>query len=336
MQDPLVSIIVPTYNRLHRLPETLNSVFAQTHKNLECLVVDDGSTDDTFAFLANLAGTETRIRFFRRPADRLKGANACRNFGFEQSEGEYILFLDSDDVLAPTCIEERLQYLRDENADFVVANTSSFVNKTFLDKVVNIDPVVNAPDKYLSLFLSYQLPWTIMSSLWKREVVKTIAFDEELKRFQDVDFHIRVLLNGSFKFKRLKKIDNYYRWSGKTKQNNKEFNRAVADSFLELLRKLTKTEELSPQHYDALKRFIYVISKDFIYFTEDIDLDYARAFNKEIKQFDFFDLKDRSIFKVMWIYSKFGMYGKGGTGGYRFSKRADAYYDSLSIAHIND
>lgn len=335
MQNPLVSIIVPTYNRANRLGETLNSVVSQTYRHWECIIVDDGSTDDTLSFLASETTKEPRIKYYKRPENRLKGANACRNFGFEQSKGEYILFLDSDDVLASHCLENRLKSMIENSVDFVIANTSSFVNKTFLESVVNIDPLSETKENYLLLFLSYQLPWTIMSPLWKRQVVETISFDESLKRFQDVDFHIRVLLNGSFRFKRLKEIDNYYRWSGKTKQNNAEFNKAVADSFLQLLRKLNELNTLAPDQKKALKRFIYLIARDFIYFTDEIDFTYAEAFNKTLKQLKFLDFKDKSIFKIMWIYAKLGAHRRGGLGGYRFSKRADRYYDSLSIPSVN-
>ena len=90
MKEPLVSIIIPTYNRAHLIGETLGSVLAQTYQNWECIVVDDGSTDNTEAVLATFTAKDSRFQYDQRPKDRLAGGNAARNYGFELSKGEYI------------------------------------------------------------------------------------------------------------------------------------------------------------------------------------------------------------------------------------------------------
>lgn len=87
MEQPLVSIIIPTYNRAHLIGETLDSVLAQIYTNWECIVVDDGSTDSTAELLAFYVEKDSRFQYHHRPKDRLKGANACRNYGFELSRG---------------------------------------------------------------------------------------------------------------------------------------------------------------------------------------------------------------------------------------------------------
>ena len=77
----LVSIIIPTYNREHLIGETLNSIIAQTHTNWECIVVDDGSTDNTEEVLKNYKEKDKRFIFLKRPDNLPKGANTCRNIG---------------------------------------------------------------------------------------------------------------------------------------------------------------------------------------------------------------------------------------------------------------
>ena len=108
MNSPLVSIIIPTYNRAHLIGETLDSVLAQTYTNWECIVVDDGSTDETDKLLAAYCEKDVRFQYFHRPNNRPKGANACRNYGFELSKGGYINWLDSDDMLSNNKIEEQI------------------------------------------------------------------------------------------------------------------------------------------------------------------------------------------------------------------------------------
>ena len=82
-KSPLVSIIIPSYNRAKLLEETLDSILAQTWKNWECIVVDDGSTDSTEELLKMKYLNDKRFTWYRRPQDVPKGANACRNYGFQ-------------------------------------------------------------------------------------------------------------------------------------------------------------------------------------------------------------------------------------------------------------
>lgn len=107
--NELVSIIIPTYNRCDFLPETLDSVIAQTYDNWEAIVIDDGSTDQTGLVMKSYCEMDARIKFFDRPADLIKGGNACRNYGFKQSKGEYVMWLDDDDLIHFEKISRQVQ-----------------------------------------------------------------------------------------------------------------------------------------------------------------------------------------------------------------------------------
>ena len=93
--EPLVSVVVPTYNRARLLPRAVNSVLSQTHKNLEVIIVDDGSTDNTEELCR--AFEDKRIRYCRQ--ERNKGVLAAKNKGFDLARGDYIAGLDDDDEL---------------------------------------------------------------------------------------------------------------------------------------------------------------------------------------------------------------------------------------------
>lgn len=111
MPKPLISVIIPVFNRELLIGETLDSVNSQTYENWECIVVDDGSTDDTAAIVERYVEKDSRFIFLTRPKSRKKGASPCRNYGLEYSRGDYIQFLDSDDLLHSSKFEEQLKVL---------------------------------------------------------------------------------------------------------------------------------------------------------------------------------------------------------------------------------
>ncbi len=103
--EALVSVVIPTYNRGYCLLETIKSVCAQTHQNLEIIVVDDGSTDGTEQLLARESQRDERLRYFRQ---QNRGVSAARNVGIDKAKGRFIALLDSDDTWVPWKIEAQL------------------------------------------------------------------------------------------------------------------------------------------------------------------------------------------------------------------------------------
>lgn len=106
MSNPLVSVIIPTYNRAALVRETVESALKQTYREIEIIVIDDGSTDDTAAVMQSYGN---RIRYSRRPN---AGENAARNVGIKQAKGQYLALLDSDDLWEPYKIELQVALLK--------------------------------------------------------------------------------------------------------------------------------------------------------------------------------------------------------------------------------
>ena len=96
MIKPLVSVIIPLYNRVTLVEETVNSVLLQTYTNFELIIVDDGSNDGSLLLAKSLAEQDERIAIYSRPKELPRGANSCRNFGLKKSKGDYFIILDSD------------------------------------------------------------------------------------------------------------------------------------------------------------------------------------------------------------------------------------------------
>jgi GT2 family glycosyltransferase len=102
MESPLVSVVIPTYNRAYCLRRTIESVLAQTHSHLEVLVVDDGSTDQTESLVKSMAAADARVLYGSR---QNSGVAAARNHGFRCARGDFVALLDSDDVYQPWKLE---------------------------------------------------------------------------------------------------------------------------------------------------------------------------------------------------------------------------------------
>ena len=101
-EQPLISVIVPVYKVEKYLPACLDSLLAQTYQNFELLLVDDGSPDKCWKILQQYAAQDARVCIFRKENG---GVSSARNFGLEQARGEYICFVDSDDLVLPQYLE---------------------------------------------------------------------------------------------------------------------------------------------------------------------------------------------------------------------------------------
>lgn len=210
----LVSIIIPSYNRAHFISETLDNVLAQTYTNWECLIVDDGSTDNTPVIVNEYCEKDDRISFYQRPEHRLKGANTCRNIGVEKSKGKFLQFLDSDDLLSPQKIELQLKALED-NSDVAYGgyryftetnniNTAKKIPKPYYKDYGNGSDFLEALGAYDSFVPSH-------AYLMRKKCIESSGkWLETLKSNQDGEFFCRVLLKAN-SIKYVSNSEVYYR-----------------------------------------------------------------------------------------------------------------------------
>ena len=200
-EQPLVSIIIPTYNRAHLIEETLDSVLAQTYTNWECIVVDDGSTDATDELMAKYCAKDSRIRYYHRPDEYLPGGNGARNYGFKMSKGEYIQWFDSDDLMVENKIALKVEAFQKNEVDFVISQTKYFNNaKKKVYEYNYHDSEVN--------FLSYattNISWFTPDIFLKRIFAEKVSFNERLKSGQEYNFSCKLLLL-SPKLKKINKV----------------------------------------------------------------------------------------------------------------------------------
>jgi glycosyltransferase involved in cell wall biosynthesis len=188
---PVISVIIPNFNRGDLLPQTLESLLSQDFPNWEALVVDDRSTDGSLDITAKFAAYDSRISLIKRDRNP-SGAPTCRNIGINQSKGDFLIFLDSDDLLLPFALSRRLEFASKENTlDYWVFPMLMFRNDP--DDATNLWNVDNGQND-LYRFLVLDAPWQTSGPMWKKEaVVKIGGFTEGLACWQDVDFHLKAL-----------------------------------------------------------------------------------------------------------------------------------------------
>ena len=189
-----ISIITPLYNREDIVQKTIDSVLDQTFTDWEHIIVDDGSTDKSWFVIASYAEMDNRIRVFKRYKEP-KGGSTCRNIGVEYATSDLIIFLDSDDILEPHCLEQRYAYMH--NNPHIDLGVFPFIiemeteDNTFIRRIV--DPEVKGRD-YLRRILSFDIPWQTTAPVWRKEFFLSLGgFDVEFRRFQDVELTIRAL-----------------------------------------------------------------------------------------------------------------------------------------------
>lgn len=205
----MVSVIIPTYNRGYIIKKSIESILKQTYKNLELIIVDDNSTDDTKAVVEGFQ--DKRVKYVRLEAN--KGACYARNLGVKLSSGKYIAFQDSDDIWHEDKLEKQKEFIESHNLDVVGCRMA-----IHLEEGINIFPrsvELTRENIYLENFMSTQLIFG------KRECFIEEKFDERLPRFQDWELVIRLVNKYKVKILDDVLVDTYIQNNSITKSPQK-------------------------------------------------------------------------------------------------------------------
>ncbi len=204
-----VSVIIPCFNRETLLCATLDSVRAQTFGDWEAIVVDDHSQDNSVEVAQRYAHLDGRIRAVSRQGVR-KGGSICRNQGLALAQGDYIIFLDSDDLLSRTCLEHRVAAMDNApDCGFGVYQTELFT-LAIGDRQVLWNAYTDSND--LHRFLSLDTVWLTTGPIWRRQAVEQLGgFDESVLSYQDWELHVRALISEIKYFKEPVR-DNFHRF----------------------------------------------------------------------------------------------------------------------------
>lgn len=184
---PLVSIILPNYNNAKYVGEAIESVLSQTYTNWELIVIDDGSTDNSVEIIQKYAAQDERIKWLINATN--KGVSASRNEGLKRYRGEFICFLDSDDVFLPNKLTDQVACLQqNENIDLVYSD--QLVGDEKLSIIRKNEYFIPSID--LREFMAIRNLFSTLCVLLRRKLVEQVGyFDTQLAGGEDWDYWIR-------------------------------------------------------------------------------------------------------------------------------------------------
>lgn len=196
--NELVSIIVPIYNKGNYLRRCINSIVLNTYKNIEILLVDDGSTDNSSSLCKEFEILDGRIRYYKKDNG---GVSSARNFGVDRANGDFVVFVDADDYVKPFFVENLmkaasdsidmiLEYSYNVNEDGTEHVYQQYTNECIID-------INNGFD-----FIGEKMHFSIWGILFKKTMLNDIKFDEDLFVGEDTLFYAKILK----KCKRIKYI----------------------------------------------------------------------------------------------------------------------------------
>ncbi len=179
---PLVSVIIPVYNRENFIAASIQSILDQTYQHFEIIIVDDASSDKTINRVNNFK--DKRINLMEQSIN--KGVSATFNFGAKKAKGRYIARLDSDDVANPNRIEKQVNYLQNNPEIAICGSWLQYLNSDLLLKFPSLF-------NEIVIELLIKCPLSIGTSMFKKEVFEQLKFNESLRYGEDYEFWCRAL-----------------------------------------------------------------------------------------------------------------------------------------------
>lgn len=268
--SPKVSIIIPSYNKAELLIEMIESIMAQTYKNWELIIVDDGSDEINYMKILSFVKSDERCTYTKRNREP-KNGDTCRNIGVDMAQGEYLILFDSDDVVAPNCLEQRVRFMQAHpEIDYASFPYAKFQNGDidYQRTAKKLYKKVDDNDILLSI-LKADYPFTVWSNIYRKAAIENIKWDENVFIYQDFDFMFNCALAGLRHGYCDLDIDYYYRqFTDGSNVSGKTISKEKCDSTIYLF---SKTIDSLKMHglYDKYR-------EDFLHF---LILHYVRLLN---------------------------------------------------------
>ncbi|MGN1327677.1 MAG: glycosyltransferase family 2 protein [Clostridia bacterium] len=256
-----VSAIITTHNRCNFLKKAIESVLNQTYKNIECIVVDDNSEDNTKEYMEKLIQSNNSIKYIRIDKKNLAGGAYARNLGIREANGDYIAFLDDDDEWFEKKIEKQVKILEENNdVGLVVCGRRIEYN---LGKTYENEETIEEGIKDYSKKILYTIIGVTSMLLVKRKILEDIGvFDENIKFWQEYDLTIRICQVSKVAFIRECLILYRVNLNDKNRKTNKfdewiQTTEYVHEKYKNLIDRLSEEEQKKVEMlvcYDAVTR----------------------------------------------------------------------------------
>ena len=253
-----------TYNRSHFILETLLSIQNQTYSEFECLIIDDGGTDNTLEVITQILNNDSRFKFLKRPDNYKKGLPGCRNYGIDLAQGDYIIFFDDDDIVHPQNLELCVKELKQKKFSFCRYERAVFFNDfdysfDYSKMYSSFEITMNDVEK----LLNHELPFNSCAVMWKKKCFEQNRFVEHLMYAEEWELYSRILSSG-FKGISINKCLFYGRKhpnsnTGEFFQNNPVRRASQADAVVLVVQNLKEKQLLT----NSLIQYLITVSIGF-------------------------------------------------------------------------
>ncbi len=278
-KEELVTLLVPVYNTEKYIKKCLESIVNQTYKNLEIILIDDGSNDNSGKICDEYAKKDSRIEVFHKEN---QGSSAEKNFGLSIAKGRYISFIDSDDYLEPTLIEKLVKSIEINQSDIAICNF--FPNST-----TDLEETFTASQALTYIMNKRYFRGYNWNKLYKTEIAKDIQFCTDIYMSEDLLFNCNYLL----KAKKCSYIDEklyHYNENNNSISNSKLSKKylTIIDSYDRLvnLYKENKLEYLPHLYIDEFKVCCDIIYKNSLIKDKKDKLDLKKVYDKKKELFN--------------------------------------------------
>lgn len=251
MFTPKVSIIVPIYNLENYIEQSVRSLLAQSYQNVEIILVDDGSRDNSLSLITQLAAEDSRIVYTSQPNG---GAAKARNTGLAMATGEYITFVDGDDMLSPNAICDNIGYFNDDNIDWVafsIRRVDAEGNYIQTKKEVYSDFIISTYegisfDSFVPYYYQRKLSGVACGAIYRKSSIEKIKFIEGLY-YEDGIYFIDLLCNTKNAILSPKGEYLYVDRDGSSQKAKLDYKHLESDFFC-FSRRMSQFRELYPQY----------------------------------------------------------------------------------------
>lgn len=182
-----------TYNRAHFIVETLQSIQSQTFTDWECLIIDDGGTDNTNEVISPILEQDNRFQFLKRPDNYIKGLPGCRNYGLDLAKGDFIIFFDDDDIVHHENLNIGLGVLEINNVDFCHYQKLAFEGQKplIVSNPITIQQYLAKAD--IEKVVTQEIGLASCTVLWKKYCFDRIRFNENLLYAEEWECYSRLI-----------------------------------------------------------------------------------------------------------------------------------------------
>ena len=309
MINPLISIIIPTYNRALIIGDTIASIMSQSYTNWECIIVDDGSTDTTEEIIASLSKINPSFFYYKRPSTLPKGPNYCRNFGFSKSKGTIINWFDSDDLYLPDAFQTMVAKFSID-VDVVVAKLEIVdlqTKRKIRESAIHSSQII---DDYFTGRISYY----VCGPFWNRLFLEKqkLLFDEKLRNLDDWDFNMRMLLQNPTIVYLDKAIMQYQFHENSLSQEIRKFNFEEIQSEIDAREKMLQILSSNSNYNSSLVTFFYGKRCQF-FLKEALLQKHPKKYYLLVKtvNLQFKNLQFKDAFKTVFGFVVFSVFNKG-------------------------